>query len=78
MTIHTWDFAMPSYRLYYLSANNHITSAEVVVADDDEAAQAQAAVLCAHNHRPVEIWRGPQMLAAYSQNAAIGSAAQDS
>jgi hypothetical protein len=67
---------MQSYRLYYLSANNHITSAEVVVADDDASARTQAELLCAHNHRHVEIWRGPRMLAAYCKHATTGSAAQ--
>jgi hypothetical protein len=60
---------MHSYRLYYLSANDHITSAEVVVADDDEAAKTQAELLCARSHRPVEIWRGPRMLGAYGEHA---------
>jgi hypothetical protein len=60
---------MHSYRLYYLSATDHIISAEVVVADDDDAARAQAELLCARNHRSVEIWRGPQMLGAYREHA---------
>jgi hypothetical protein len=60
---------MQSYRLYYLSANDHITSAEVVVADDDKAAQAQAALLSVRNHCPVEIWRGPRMVGAYREHA---------
>lgn len=65
---------MPSYRLYYLSANDHITSAEVVVADDDEAARTQAEFLCARNHRDVEIWRGARMLGAYSDTQIMCSA----
>jgi hypothetical protein len=40
---------MPSYRLFYLSANNRTTSAEVVVADDDAPDRAQAGLLCARN-----------------------------
>ena len=67
---------MPSYRLYYLSTNDHITSAEVVVADDDESARTQAELLCARNHRHVEIWRGPRMLGAYSGTQMICSAAR--
>jgi hypothetical protein len=57
---------MASYRLYYLSSSGHITSAEVVVADDDESARAQAELLCTRSYRSVEIWRGPSMLCAYS------------
>jgi hypothetical protein len=67
---------MQSYRLYYLSANNHITSAEVVVADGDEAAKAQAERLSVRNHRPIEIWRGPRMVGAYSDDTNIWSAAR--
>jgi hypothetical protein len=47
----------------------------VVVADDDESARVQAELLCARNHRPVEIWRGPKMLGAYSDAQIICSAA---
>jgi hypothetical protein len=67
---------MPSYRLYYLTTDNHITSAEVVVAEDDDSARAQAELLCIQNHRPVEIWQGPRMLGAYSDRQIICSAAQ--
>jgi hypothetical protein len=65
---------MPSYRLYYLSSSDHIVSADVVIADDDEAARAEAKLLCARNDRPVEIWRGPRMLGAYSAVQSITSA----
>jgi hypothetical protein len=68
---------MLSYRLYYLTTDdNHITSAEVVVAEDDDSARAQAELLCVQNHRHVEIWRGPRMLGAYSDTQIICSAAQ--
>jgi hypothetical protein len=63
------NLVMQSYRLYYLSINDHITSMEVIVADDDDAAKARAELLSVQNHRPVEIWRGPLMVGAYSEHA---------
>jgi hypothetical protein len=65
---------MPWYRFYYLRPSDHITSVEVVVAGDDEAARAAAKLLCARNHRPVEIWRSPRMHGVYSDTQLISSA----
>jgi hypothetical protein len=62
---------MPSYRLYHLSANDHITSAQVVVADDDKSAEAQAELICARTHRPVEIWQGSRMLGTFTEHTNI-------